>query len=142
MLAPASIPGARLRGGLRCATGLGWAARREILDRHGLYDAAIVGGADRLIAGAAYGAWEGLETGQRMNARQFAHYLEWARPFHDSVRGRIGCIDGAISPQLHGSFASRAYGSRHAGLAALGFDPAADIALDVLALELRQAGAP
>ena len=37
------------------APGHVWAARRELLQRHGLYDACITGGGDTAIASAAYG---------------------------------------------------------------------------------------
>ncbi len=39
----------------RTSTGLAWAARRDLLDASGLYDACIVGNGDRVMACAAYG---------------------------------------------------------------------------------------
>ncbi len=129
-LSPAGIATGRLANEWRCAAGLAWVAPREVLERHGLYDAGIVGGGDRAIACAAYGAWQGLERTHRMNAAQEAHYLRWALPFFASVGGRVGYAEGAVSTLPHGSFTQRAYGERHAGLAAFGFDPESDIAVD------------
>jgi hypothetical protein len=129
-LTTGEIATARLANEYRCAAGLVWVARRAVLERHGLYDAAIVGGGDRAIACAAYGAWSGLERTHRLNDRQLAHYLEWARPFAEAVQGRVGYVDGGVSTLAHGSFGGRAYGDRHAGLEPFGFDPTVDIALD------------
>lgn len=129
-LAPELIATAKLATEWRCAAGLAWAARREILDRHGIYDAAIIGGGDRAIACAAYGAWQGLEKLHCMNDRQLNHYLGWAQPFFATVRGRVGYVEGGISPLGHGSFSARRYGGRHAGLAPFDFDPFVDIAVD------------
>lgn len=129
-LSPAGIATGRLVNDWRCAAGLAWVAPRAVLERHGLYDAGIVGGGDRAIACAAYGAWQGLELTHRMNDAQQAHYLRWARPFFASVGGRVGYAEGAVSTLAHGSFAQRVYGGRHAGLQAVGFDPESDIAVD------------
>lgn len=129
-LAPEQIAAARLLNDYRCAAGLAWAARREIMDRHGFYDACIVGGGDRAMACAAYGSTPGLEAAHHLNSRQMAHYLAWARPFSAAVGGQVGHVDGAVISSGHGSLQGRAYGERHAGLARFGFDPAVDIALD------------
>ncbi len=129
-LAPAAIAAARLANAWRCAAGLAWVARREVLDLHGLYDAGIVGGGDRAIACAAYGAWQGLPHAHRMSRAQEEHYVSWARSFAGSVGGRVGFAEGCVSTLAHGTFNGRAYGARHAGLEAFAFDPAVDLAID------------
>ena len=129
-LNPDLLSTARLRNEWGCAAGLAWAGRREVLDRHGFYDAGIVGGGDRAMACAAFGRWQGLEQTHQMNAQQQQHYLAWAKPFFDSVRGQVGFIDGGIVHLWHGNIHKRGYGTRFAGLTPFAFDPDADIALD------------
>ena len=60
------------------AFGLGWAARRSLLARHGFYDALVVGSGDRALSCAAYGRPDNAIVVTRMNPRQTAHYLRWA----------------------------------------------------------------
>jgi hypothetical protein len=49
--------------------GLAWAARRDLIERHGLYDAAIVGGGDELFAHAASGGLASLCVRRYTGAR-------------------------------------------------------------------------
>lgn len=115
----------------RTATcGLAWASRREVLEAHGFYDACILGSGDRAILSAALGRFECCTRGIQMNARREAHYLAWARPYFETVGGRIGYLSGRVFHLWHGEIRDRRYGERDRGLAALDFDPVADIALD------------
>lgn len=127
---PAQVATARLAGEFRCTAGLAWAARRELLDRHGLYDAAIVGGGDRAIVCAALGEWAGLREQHALGPRQWEHYLGWAGPFHAATRGQVGCVPGALLNLHHGPRTARNYAGRHTGLARFGLDPAVDLARD------------
>jgi hypothetical protein len=111
---------------LRSSLGLGWAARREVLDAHGLYDACILGGGDRVLTCAALGRFDLAARAQRMNMHGLAHYLPWARPFFEAVRGRIGSISGQVVHQWHGDLRDRRYEERYLMLA--DFDPFTDIA--------------
>jgi hypothetical protein len=61
---------ARFRGG-----GLAWAARREILQNHGLYDAMIAGGGDRAVVSAIYGQFGTLIKLNHLNNARAKHYL-------------------------------------------------------------------
>jgi hypothetical protein len=109
--------------------GLAWAARRETLVRHGLFDACIVGGGDRAIISAAAGAFDGLMDLQHMNSAQRRRYLAWAEPFHAEVDRVDGYIEGDLFHLWHGESARRSYVGRHSGLSAFDFDPFADIAV-------------
>jgi hypothetical protein len=115
-------------GGRKVGLGFAWAARRDLLDRHGFYDAAIIGGGDRALVCAAYGTFGMLLEKHRMNARQERRYLDWAVPFHAEVGGRLGWLDGDLYHLWHGDIEGRQYAERHAALAGIGFDPYADIA--------------
>lgn len=112
------------------ATGLGWAARMDLLRRHGLYDACIVGGGDRAIACAAFGSFVGLAAVQQWTAAQEARYLAWADNFCAEVGGRVGVVDGVLSNLTHGTLKARRRRERHEILARFDFDPSVDIVHD------------
>jgi hypothetical protein len=115
-------------GALRSTTGLAWAARRELLDRHGLYDACIAGSGDKANACGALGRLDDAIVAHRMNSRRAEHYLAWARPFSHAVQHAVGYVPGAIFHLWHGDLANRRYAERPSWLER--FDPFTDIALD------------
>jgi hypothetical protein len=108
--------------------GLAWAARRELTEKHGLYDACILGGGDLGLVSAVQGSF-GAAT-RTMNDRQAEHYLRWAEPWHEAVRGRAGVLDGTLLHLWHGDVEDRGYRERHDVLHRHDFDPSRDIALD------------
>jgi len=114
----------------RSTAGLAWAARRDLLQEHMLYDACILGSGDRAIVCAATGNFDYCAQALHMGSRQFEHYLAWARPFYEAARGQVGYIDGRIFHLWHGDLKDRKYTARHQGLHRFGFDPFADLALD------------
>ncbi len=126
-------PGLLLTGNfaLHGHTGFAWAARRELLDRHGLYDACIAGSGDHLIAHAAVGDLGGSCVGRviRDNPPFLAHFTAWGGPFHAQVGGRIAAVPGALLHLWHGETAHRRYVDRNVELAGFGFDPATDLRL-------------
>ena len=111
------------------STGLAWAARRTLLDRHGLYDARIIGAGDRAIICAAVGRPDYCASAHAMSGHAAEHHLAWAEPFFTDVGGRVGYIAGVVFHLWHGNFEDRRYGRRQQDLAALGFDPFTDIAV-------------
>jgi hypothetical protein len=62
-----------------------------------------------------------------MSAKLREHFRQWARPFHESVAGRIGSTPGALLHLWHGDTRDRRYSDRHEALVRLDFDPATDI---------------
>jgi hypothetical protein len=112
---------------IHSAPGYIWAADRTLLDRHGLYDACIVGGAPVVIACAAYGFFDGALQLQPLNKD---HYLEWAVPFHAAVRGNVGFVEGKLYHLWHGDFVNRKYRARQEELRNFRFDPFSDVAVD------------
>lgn len=110
--------------------GLAWAARRELLDRNGLYDACILGTGDRAILCAALGNPAYGSRAVRMTNAHARHYQRWATSFFASAGGRIGCVDGQIFHLWHGDLRERRYSERQTLLARHAFDPATDIAID------------
>src|SRR5580658_492333 len=115
--------------GLTC--GLGWVARRALLEKHGLYDAKILGGGDKAIVGAALaGGMLEYVNAAGLNAYQTEHYLKWAAPFSQEIDGRIGFVDGRIFHLWHGDLNARKYRQRQGTLTRFRFDPFTDIAVD------------
>src|SRR5829696_2540334 len=114
----------------RNSNGYAWAARRELLDEHGFYDARIVGSGDRAMAAAAYGIFDMVVADHGMNERQEEHYLAWARPYFESVGGAVSFADYDLFHLWHGEMRDRWYGERHEGLRRFLFDPYEDIAID------------
>lgn len=103
-----------------------WAAKRAILEEHGLYDAMIVGSGDRVLVAASYGQFETIIKLFQLDSVRRQHYLKWARPFHEAVGERVGYVAGRLYHLWHGDVKNRRR-SRHQMLAALAFDPNSDI---------------
>jgi hypothetical protein len=116
--------------GLGIAIGLAWAARRELLQRHHLYDACVVGGGPNAITAGIMGNFQDLIDYLHLNARRREHFLAWARPFHDAVRADLGCCAGTIFHLWHGDLADRNYRERRLCFAEFDFDPYSDIAIE------------
>jgi hypothetical protein len=113
---------------IKLASGLAWVGRREFLDRHGFYDACIVGGGDHAFAAALYGCGAMAAETQVMNDRRRDHYRQWADPVSDEAEGRVSFIDGRVFHLWHGSPVDRGYGERHRELARFRLDPSRDLA--------------
>lgn len=109
------------------SAGFCWAARRDLLARHGLYDACIVGGGDSAQVCAAVGDFEDVVRRHGMNERQQDYYLAWARPYFESVRGQIGYVECPLFHLWHGELSDRRPSQRHEELDRFHFDPATDL---------------
>jgi hypothetical protein len=109
--------------------GYAWAARRDLLLRHTLYDACIVGGGDGPILTGFTGNFEDIVDYLKMNPRRVDHFLEWAEPIFAEVSGNLGYIPGSIYHLWHGEIKDRHYVSRRIELARHHFDPYVDVAI-------------
>ena len=109
--------------------GHAWVARRELLERHGFYDAFILGAGDKLMASAALGRQRDSVEAFSMTQRQYDHYLAWADPWFDSVAGKVGYLQGHLRHLWHGSLGRRRYPDRYDAFPDFHFDPYQDIAL-------------
>jgi len=107
--------------------GMAWAARRDVLVRHGFYDTCIIGGGDTALACAAFGVPDITVALHRMNQWQQQRYLAWAERFYRDIGGRVGVVHGEVHHLWHGDLADRQAGTRHGGLVPHDFDPEADI---------------
>jgi hypothetical protein len=112
------------------ARGLAWAARRCLLEKHGFYDAAIIGGGDLAFVHAAYGWFDDAIKVHHLTSRQATHYLDWARPLFSDVRGNLGYLKGDLFHYWHGTLPNRRYGERSRILSQLDFDPYVDLEVE------------
>jgi len=124
------LASAAARAARRTTAGLAWASRREVLDRHKFYDACILGSGDRAMLAAALGKFDSGARALCMNAARRAHYLRWAEPFFNSVRGQVAHLAGRLFHLWHGDLDDRRYVERHEAREMVDFDPDADIAFD------------
>jgi predicted glycosyltransferase len=115
-------------------TGLAWAGRREILERHGLYDAMILGGGDLVIGHILFGGQEywGRKCLHRLmlSRPQFSHLADWGIPFTREVGGSVGYTPGRVLHLWHGRGANQTYLERMSILREIDFDPRADLEAD------------
>ena len=112
-----------------CAAGIAWAARRELLDAFGFYDACIAGAGDRAMIGAMIDRCDDVVHGLRMTESFAKHYLRWAGPVYAQVGGQIGCLSGDAVHLWHGDPHLRHHAHRHVVMNQSGFDPARDIVI-------------
>jgi hypothetical protein len=120
----------RRRLAQRPSSGHAWAARRDLLRAHGLYDACISGVGDMAIALAAIGHPELFVAAFPHNPGQVAHYRAWADRFATATGGRVEFLPVRLQHLFHGNLADRQYRARLRRLAESGFDPAKDLVLD------------
>jgi len=88
--------------------GFAWGARREILEAVPLYDRALVGGADHIIAHAAAG-----HIPHSCITKSFTDDIyavnEWSRKFYAVGKGKIGYVKGDLYHIWHGDLKDRQY---------------------------------
>jgi len=111
----------------RASLGLAWAGRRELIERHGFYDAGILGGGDRALAGAALGQYRAIAGPWCASELRVDHFRRWAEPFHQDVQGRIGFIEGRLYHLWHGERVHRGYLTRYEHFRQFDFDPDVDV---------------
>jgi hypothetical protein len=115
----------RLRYHIHGHTGLAWAADRQLLSDLGLYDAAIGGSADHLMAHAFSGDFASpcLPVVLDGSSGYLDHFRRWAHVAWGRVRGRLGCVGGVALHLWHGETVNRGYVRRYRQLSDLGYDP-------------------
>jgi hypothetical protein len=114
--------------------GFAWAIRRDIIERHGFYDAQILGNGDFVMAHAMYGNadfWNGDHWQRhRLTKWMLRHMEAWGRPFFEDIRGSVYYVPGRLLHLWHGSQDDRLYDQRLDVLKKCNFDPAKDLVLD------------
>ncbi|SPE31986.1 conserved hypothetical protein [Candidatus Sulfotelmatomonas gaucii] len=129
-IAPPEVLRGDMRVNARTSCGLAWAARREILDQFGFYDACVLGSGNRAIACAMLGRFCDAIDYMQMGPRWARHYMNWAQPYFEVVQGSVGFAEGGLFHLWHGELENRRYSQRHKFLGSRNFDPGKEIWLD------------
>ena len=110
-------------------TGFAWAARRDLVARHGLYDACIGGSADHMMAHVFAGDLRSRCITRMVGngGRHLAHFRRWARRVHAEMEGRLAFTEGRLLHLWHGTIENRRYAQRNKELREFAFDPNTDI---------------
>lgn len=109
--------------GPKPTVGFAWAARRELLEHHPLFDEWIIGGGDSAYFHAAAGMAEQVVKNHMLAGPHRDHFLPRARTLAAAVAGRFGHVPGRVYTLWHGKLEDRRYRSRYSILARHGFDP-------------------
>ncbi len=94
--------------------GYAWAARREVIQQVGLYDAVPVGGGDKNQLFALLNQLDHQQMLERQNEAMRKHYCDWALRLRKACGERCGYVDLSLRHLWHGSLESRQYRPRHA----------------------------
>lgn len=88
--------------------GFAWGARREIFNQIDLYDRALIGGADHIIAHAGVG-----QIGCQCISKSFTDQLDdvnkWSREFYEVIQGNVSYVSGNLYHLWHGDIQRRQY---------------------------------
>jgi len=109
--------------------GYAWAARREVIQSVGLYDAVPVGGGDKNKLFALLNQLDQEQMAERQNEAMRQHYHDWALRLRKVCREQCGYVDLSLRHLWHGSLESRQYRPRHAIPLRHDFNPWEDIAI-------------
>lgn len=88
--------------------GFAWGARRDILEYAPLYEKALIGGADHIMAHAATGQIP-CSCIQKSFTDNIDEVNEWSKDFYSVVRGNIGFVKGDVYHIWHGDIEKRQY---------------------------------
>ena len=94
--------------------GFAWGARRSVLDAvEGLYDRALIGGADHIIAHAAVGQiGHSCISRAYENPEDLARINDWSNIFFVHTKGKLGFVRGDVLHLWHGDLQKREYFKR------------------------------
>ena len=120
-----------LRGAINAdnvgATGLVWAATREVLQQlGGLIDWRIIGAGDRHMALALIGRSTTDHTSDHVHVDNCL-YSTWMARAEKHVQRRIGYVPGNVRHFYHGVIKNRGYATRWQILTRHGYDPVTDL---------------
>lgn len=88
--------------------GFAWGARRDVLEAVPLYDRALIGGADHIIAHAAAGQIP-HECISKSFTENMQEVTEWSKKFYEVVGGAIDYSEGTVYHIWHGDIGKRQY---------------------------------
>ncbi len=107
--------------------GFAWAAKRDHIQKHKIYDYWITGSNDIALFLAATGnfntPWFDL-----MNSETKQHYMNWANNFYYSTNNKLDFVSGTVNHLWHGNLINRKYRERWKILKKY-YDPEKDITI-------------
>jgi hypothetical protein len=111
-----------------------WAARREFINKHKLYDPIITGAGDLFMLMAFTGNFGWLDypeelRGYDMNAA--THFFDWGFPVYKDTQGKIGHTSDVIFHMWHGDINNRNYLDLSKALQKNRFNPQEDLKLEI-----------
>ncbi len=91
--------------------GFAWGAKRSVLRMSPLYDRALIGGADHIMAHAAVG-----QINHSCITKSFTADIDsinvWSREFYAATKGKVGYVKGRLYHIWHGDIKKRDYLNR------------------------------
>jgi hypothetical protein len=82
--------------------------RRSVLERHGLYEANLLGNGDSDIAHAMFEHRDYWSL-KKLGPAGIHHVRKWARGFSADIAGSVGFVEGTLLHLWHGSMKNRQY---------------------------------
>lgn len=109
-------------------TGFAWGATRELLEQNPLFDKAIVGTADHIIAHASVGQipHHCLEKAFT-NQKKLSKIYQWSLEFNKLTQNRLSFVEGELWHLWHGELQDRQYLQRTQDFSELDFDEDVDL---------------
>jgi hypothetical protein len=92
--------------------GFAWGAKRDILDEVPLFDKALIGGADHVIAHAAAGQIPHVCIKEAFK-ENIDQVKLWSNDFYKVTKGKIGFVEGDLYHMWHGDIDKRQYRERN-----------------------------
>ncbi|GAB3557030.1 hypothetical protein [Spirosoma fluminis] len=90
--------------------GLAWGARRELLIKQPLFDRALIGGGDGIIAYASAGDIVNKSIRESFkHPQELAYIAEWQTEWFRRVQGKVGYVPGNLYHLWHGDLKKRNY---------------------------------
>ncbi len=88
--------------------GFAWGFQRQVLEECPLFEKALIGGADHILAHAAAGQ-EPHECIVKSFTANLDEVLDWSKKFHAATNGELGYAPGYLFHIWHGELAARQY---------------------------------
>jgi hypothetical protein len=110
-------------------TGFAWAARRDLFNTCGIYDAAIANSGDLIFSHAATGDFhhEAILFRHKGSKNRLKYVQEWMYKAYDIIKGNLSFTPGKVLHLWHGDIKDRQYVNSHKEFNQLNFDPYVDI---------------
>lgn len=109
--------------------GFAWAARRALLQKHGLFEANIDGSCDTVMAASVLGLFNSYIFRQGSPQMNVAA-LNYGKRLYEDVCGYVGYLPVSLHHIWHGDFDARQYSLKTQRLKELNFDPDRDVVHD------------